>query len=193
MDKDPTAATPQGPVAESSGRLEGPAHQSAEQLNTSRLYRRELMVGLVINTVIIPTIIWLTRAPAPVATGDLIADSLKATGFAVLFMTIGVTFSMRMRGRKGVIPKLVRSGHARLASVPRALLARALIFAVIAIVLLAPCRAAVVLLLDLLPMQPMTFVLINVLYGAVINYVVGPFIVRAAMNDVVTQQTQAGT
>jgi len=151
------------------------------------------MVGLVINTVIIPTIIWLTRAPAPVTTGDLVVDSLKATGFAVLFMTLGVTIAMRMRGRKGVIPKLIRSGRPWLASVPRVLLARALIFAVVAIVLLAPCRVVVVLALNVLPMRPMVFVLINILYGAVINYVVGPVIVRAAMNDVVEQQTRSMT
>jgi len=193
MDKDPTAATPQGPVAESAARLDGREHQSAERVNTAQLFRRELTVGLVINTVIIPTIIWLTRAPAPVTTGDLVADSLKATGFAVLFMTLGVTISMRIRGRKGIIPKLIRSGPAWLASVPRVLLARALIFAIVAIVLLAPCRAVVVQILNLLPMQPGVFVLINVLYGAVINYIVGPFIVRAAMNDVVEQQARVRT
>jgi hypothetical protein len=187
-DKGPTAAIPSNTAASSASGAAGGVRHSAEHLDTTRLYRRELVVGLVINMVIIPTIIRLAGAPAPATTGDLIADALKATGFAVLFMTIGVTISMRMRGRKGVIPKLLPSGPRWLAHVPRNLLARAALFAIVAIPLLAPWRVMVALLFDLLPMRPVVFVSFNVLYGAVINFVVGPFIIRAAMNDVARGQ-----
>jgi hypothetical protein len=68
---------------------------------------------------------------------------------------------------------------------------RAALFAFVAILLLAPLRTAACLLLDLLPMRPATFVLLNILYGAVINCIVGPFIIRAAMNDAAISQRLA--
>jgi len=102
-----------------------------------------------------------------------------------------VTLPMRARGRRGRLQGLAPSNYAWLRYTPRNLLLRAVVFALLAIVFLAPVRVTACLLLDLLPMRLMTFTLVNVIYGGIVNAIFGSLIIRAAMNDVASREQRA--
>src|SRR5882757_9800372 len=73
-----------------------PAARAA--IDAGRVFRIEFIISMLVNMIVFPALIWLAHVPPPATiqgSDGLLADAFKASAFAVLFLTIGITVPMR--------------------------------------------------------------------------------------------------
>lgn len=147
--------------------------------------RAETLVSVAINAVVPAAIIRVLAAPPPVALlGDppLLPGLLLGSGLATLLMTLVVTTLIRGRVRAGRVPPLTTvPAFARW--LPATLAARAVVMAGVAVVVLVPLWAALVVGLDLLPLTANRLALFNFVFGASVGLTMTPPVVVRALAD----------
>jgi hypothetical protein len=151
-----------------------------------RVLRKEILIGVLVNALVFPLIIWLSNLQPP-ATLDgmdgVIASFAKATAAAVFLMTVILTVVWRMRATKETIPAVGARVLAWSRFIPRNVVGRALLFVLAAQATLTPLGIGVCIFFELYPMSKLGFAMVNVCYGVVVGTVVTPFITLAAMAD----------
>src|SRR5882757_7501816 len=153
-----------------------------------RVLFKEVLIGVVLNALVFPFIIWLLDVKPPAAfdgPGGVVASLAKATAFSVFLMTVILTLVWRVQAQAG--KGTAASVGSRVLSwsrfVPRNVIGRALLFVLAAMVTLLPLGVAVCDWFDLYPMTKQGFALVNVCYGALVGTVVTPFITLVAIAE----------
>jgi len=159
-----------------------------------RVLFKEVLIGVVLNALVFPFIIWLLDVKPPAAfdgPDGVVASLAKATAFSVFLMTVILTLVWRVQAQAG--KGTAASVGSRVLSwsrfVPRNVIGRALLFVLAAMVTLLPLGVAVCDWFDLYPMTKQGFALVNVCYGALIGTAVTPFITLVAIAE---QQAAGG-
>ena len=153
-----------------------------------RIVRQETIVSVVINALVPAGIIWFLDAAPPgslFGNHPLLAAILPAAGLATFMMTMILTTLIRLRVRKGVLPRLdwptVERGMMRL--IPANLVLRAGVLAVLAILLLVPTALLVIRVLGVLPFTKVEFLYFNLVFGAIVGLIMARFVVLHALSD----------
>ncbi len=153
-----------------------------------RLVIRETAVAVLVNALIAIVIVWLLfrgSASIPVLGPQGGAFGVLPGTFMFTFLlTIGLTLALRRRVRAGTIVRSegeVTGGLAR--RLPGPLLARALVLALAAEVLLVPATFAVLAAFAPASWSYRTVLVFNVAYFAVLSLLVVPLVVRRALLD----------
>jgi len=168
---------------------------SATQLRRTLL--GEVAVGVVINALLIPAIMWLADARPPATFGGadgILSAFVKATVFQVFAMTLVLTVVLRLRIRKGAVAAIDSGALPWRRFTPRHVITRAFVFTLAAMATLMPIGVGICALFELYPLSKAAFAAVNVGYGASIGVLVTPFVALAAMADtpVMTPTASAG-
>ena len=158
----------------------------ASDADIRRVLVAEILIGVLVNALVFPFIIWLIdlRPPATLNGSDgVIASFTKATVSAVFLMTVILTMVWRTRAAKGAVPAVGSRVLAWSKFIPRNVVGRALLFVLAAQATLTPLGVAVCIWFDLYPMSKQGFAVVNICYGVVVGSVVTPFITLAAMAE----------
>jgi hypothetical protein len=151
-----------------------------------RVLVKETIIGLLVNTLVFPSLLWLVNVPPPQTVGGpdgVVASLAKATAMAVFLMTVIQTLVLRKQGAKGALPAVWPRVLSWSKFAPRNVVARAVLFVLMGMVTLMPIGAAVCVLFDLYPMTKVGFWAVNVGYGVLMGAVVTPVVTLAAMAD----------
>ncbi len=160
----------------------GPEHR--------RAVRTETIVSTLINSLEPAGVIWFAGLAPPetiLGPNGIIGPMGKAAGLATLLMTLILTLIVRARVRKGTLPALDRPSAASglLRWLPRPLLLRAIVMAIVALVLLLPVGLLVVAMLDIMPLTRIGFLIFNLSFGAIVGIVMTRLVVLPALADTV--------
>jgi len=158
----------------------------ASDTDIRRVLTVEIFIGVLVNALVFPFIIWLIdlRPPATLNGSDgVIASFTKATVSAVFLMTVILTMVWRARATKGAVPAVGSRVLAWSRFVPHNVVGRALLFVLAAQATLTPLGVAVCIWFDLYPMSKQGFAVVNICYGVVVGSVVTPFITLAAITE----------
>ncbi|WP_174292250.1 hypothetical protein [Sphingomonas bacterium] len=144
----------------------------------------DTLVGIFVNAVVFPVLLWAAGLkPPPHLQGPdgAIVDAVMATICPVGLMTLVMTLVLRARFAR--TPPPGRYGGGWLGFVPRNVIARTILFVLVAAAVLVPLRVAVTLGLGMLPMTGRSHGLLNLCHGAVIGALFMPVIFVAALAD----------
>lgn len=149
--------------------------------------RRETVISIAINAFLPTGVIWTISADPPTQLiGDqpLLAPLILAPGLATFAMTFVVTAIFRHQLRRGTVPGASLAETPPLARwLPRLLILRAAILAMIAIALFAPLGALVSTGLGILPLTTSGFALFNIVMGSAVGLAMTPLVARRALAD----------
>jgi hypothetical protein len=158
----------------------------ASDTDIRRVLIVEILIGVLVNALVFPFIIWLIdlKPPATLNGSDgVIASFTKATVFAVFLMTVILTMVWRARAAKGAVPAVGPRVLAWSKFIPHHVVGRALLFVLAAQATLTPLGVAVCIWFELYPMSKLGFAVVNICYGVLVGSVVTPFITLAAMAE----------
>jgi uncharacterized membrane protein len=161
-------------------------HTDALDRDVRRILFKETLIGVLVNALVFPFIIWLVdvKPPAALAGADGVVASLtKATIMSVFLTTVILTIMWRVRAAKGAVPEVGSRVLTCSRFVPRNAIGRALLFVLAAMVTLMPLGVAVCIWCGLYPLSKEGFAMVNVCYGVVIGAVVTPLITLVAMAE----------
>lgn len=151
----------------------------------SRYIARETGIGLVINTALSIAFALLVargRAAVPLWGVDGVAlDFVPQTFMLAVATTLAMTLTTRKRLRRGEVMPLPLDQAGLLARLPRNVMARAVLIALLLTIVLTPLCAGMLSLLDVTAVPLSAFLVMKALYGAALTLVAGPKIVRAAL------------
>lgn len=150
--------------------------------------RQETVVSIAINALLPAGIIWVLDVPPPqtlLETQPIARDMLAASGLATFMMTLVLTLIIRMRARKGALPALdwPRAERGLMKLIPQNLLLRAVALGLTAVILLVPPGLIVVAVAGILPLTKTGFLVFNLLFGAIVGFVMARFVVLTALAD----------
>jgi hypothetical protein len=150
-----------------------------------RYVLRETLLSLVINatlSVLFALLVAHGNLAIPLwGPGGMALDFVPQT-FMISFATaIDVTLTSRQRLRAGAVKPLARSEAGPFARLPHNVLARALLIAATAAIVLSPISAGALQAFEVTRLPANSFVVMKVLYGAMVTLLIGPPVVRAAM------------
>lgn len=150
-----------------------------------RMLRSEAVVGIGLNTIVPPAIIWLLRAAPPrtlVGAEPIVAPMAGASGIATLVMTFVITALIEARVRRGAVRALAPADvPPLLLLLPRSRVARAIACALLALVLFVPLGLAVCAPLHIVPLTRPSFLLFNMVFGAIVGAVMAPLVTLRAL------------
>ena len=144
----------------------------------------DTLVGIFVNAIVFPIFLWAVGLKPPqhlTGSDGAILDAVMATVCPVGLMTLVMTLVLRARFAK--TPPGRYGDHGWLRYCPRNVIARTILFVLVAVVTLVPLRIAVSLILALLPMTTLSHGLLNLCHGAVIGFLFMPAIFIAALSD----------
>ena len=150
-----------------------------------RIIAGDWLISILVNTVIIPAILWVLGAPPPrglAGANGVIADAVRSTVNPMLMMTVMITAELRLRRRAGKIP-FIHSDAAWLKWVPKSLALRCLFFIILGNLVLAPLRVAAFVSLALYMLTPFQYAISNALYGIVIGLAFSHIIILPALTE----------
>ena len=149
--------------------------------------RNETLVSVVLNALVPAAIIRFVALPGPLAlAGDdgLWSAMLKGAGLATFMMTLVVTLIVRARVRKGGVAALAAVDlPAVVRLLPRFVLLRAAMMAVVAVIVLVPIGTAAASAAHILPLGLDGFALFNIAFGALSGLTMTPAVVLRALAD----------
>jgi hypothetical protein len=153
-----------------------------------RAIRIETAISTAINSLVPAAIIWFVQLPPPdslVGVNGIVGPMTKASGLATFLMTLVLTTIVRMRVRKGGLPKLIwpRAERGVLRWLPDSLLLRAIVMGLLAVVLTVPAGLAIVALVGVIPLDRVGFLIFNLLFGAAVGIVMTRFVMLPALAD----------
>ena len=153
-----------------------------------QIVSKEMVVSTLLNAFGPAGIIFALNLTPPerlIGPNDVIAALVHAAGLATFAMTLILTYIVRKRVAAGTLPIFdwPQSQRGLYRYVPRHLILRALVLAVVAIILLVPFGLGITALLNIAPLSKLGFLLFNVAFGAVIGLVMTHFIVLCALAD----------
>jgi hypothetical protein len=150
-----------------------------------RIIAGDWLISMLVNTLIIPAILWGLGAPAPrglAGANGVLADAVRSTVNPMLMMTVMITAELRLRRRAGKIP-FVHANLAWLKWVPESLILRCVFFIVLGNLVLAPLRVAAFVSLELYTLTPLQYAISNALYGIVIGLTFSHLIILPALTE----------
>ena len=150
-----------------------------------RIIAGDWLISILINTLVIPAILWGLGAPAPrglAGANGVIADAVRSTVNPMLMMTVMITAELRLRRRAGKIP-FVHANLAWLKWVPKTLILRCVFFIIVGNLILAPLRVAAFVSLALYMLTPLQYAISNMLYGIVIGLTFSHAIILPALTE----------
>jgi len=150
-----------------------------------RYILRESLLSLVINatlSVLFALLVIHGNLAIPLwGLGGMALDFVPQT-FMISFATaIAVTLSSRKRLRAGAVKPLTQSEAGPFARLPQNVLVRALLIAATAAIVLSPMSAGALQAFEVTRLPANSFVVMKVLYGALVTLLIGPPVVRAAL------------
>ena len=150
-----------------------------------RIIAGDWLISILINTLVIPAILWGLGAPPPhglTGANGIIADAVRSTVNPMLMMTVMITAELRLRRRAGKIP-FVHADLAWLKWVPKSLILRCVFFVVLGNLLLAPLRVVTFVVLGLYMITPLQYLICNMIYGIVIGLTFSHIIILPALTE----------
>jgi predicted acyl esterase len=150
--------------------------------------RKETLASIVISGAIPTAALWILNVPPPQSLWgeDSVLLALVMGVFApTLLMTLILTLVVRSRVQLGRLPRLEWAGEygGLPQRLPKALLPRAVLLAVLAVLLLVPPGLLLLGGLKVLPMSRSSFVFFNLVVGALVGLVMTRFVVLAALAE----------
>lgn len=154
----------------------------------ARALGQETVVSTCINAFLPAAIIWFLNVTPPqvlVGPNDILAALVPGAGAATFAMTLILTMIVRTRVIKGAVPVFdwPRAERGLYRFIPQNLLLRALVLAVMAIVIMVPLGLAVTALSGLLPLTKVGALIFNIIYGAAVGLLMTRFVVLPALAD----------
>ena len=150
-----------------------------------RIILGDWLISILVNTAVIPAILWGLGAPAPrglAGANGIVADAIRSTVNPMLMMTVMITAELRLRRRAGKIP-YVQANLAWLKWIPKSLVLRCVFFVVLGNLVLAPLRVVAFVSLGLYMLTPFQYAISNVLYGIVIGLTFSHLIILPALTE----------
>ena len=150
-----------------------------------RIIANDFLISMLVNTLIIPVILWALGAQPPrglTGANGVIADAVRSTVNPMLMMTVMITAELRLRRRGGKIP-FVHASFAWLKWIPKSLLLRCVFFIVLGNLVLAPLRVAVFVWFGLYALSSLQYAIANALYGVVIGLAFSHLIILPALTE----------
>ena len=147
-----------------------------------------MVVSTAINALVPAAIICLLDVAPPqssLGANSILTAIVPASGLATFFMTIVLTFIIRMRVAKGGVPVLLwpRSERGGYRFIPQNLLLRAAVLGLTAVILLVPITLALVSVLGILPLTKIGALIFNIVFGAFVGLAMTRFVVLPALAD----------
>lgn len=149
---------------------------------------QETIIGLGVNAVVIPTILWLADAAPPqnlVGPVPLLAAIVPGAAVPTFVSTLIATMIIRRRVVSGSLPAFdwPQAERGLYRFIPENLLLRAVVLALAAPMVLVPTALAAVAISGLLPFTRVEATLFNVLYGIAVAVLTTRFVVLPALAD----------
>jgi hypothetical protein len=150
---------------------------------------KETILGVVINAIICGVITFFMFRSKEIillwGKDGLFFDLIPTLFFMTFCMTLGMTSATRARIQRGKAPAAPwhRSEHALLRFVPAMLVIRAVVFGVLALVILLPATTGLLMVFEAFSLTFQGMLLLKIFFGALIGFLLTPVIVLAAMAD----------